>query len=582
MMPAAIHWVHRTGGRLVTRRAALRLSQRDLSASASQASLRDFIRDAATTATSAGTASTAATEILPPYLGTAGLREARLARPPKRIYVETYGCQMNFGDTEIVLGILEGARGYCRAERVDEADVVLLMTCAIRENAESKIWHRLDQLAQLERRRRGGLIVGVLGCMAERLKTHLMETKRNVDIVCGPDSYRDLPRLLEDAEEGIQGINVMLSADETYADIAPVRVAPTKRSAFVSIMRGCNNMCAFCIVPFTRGRERSRPICSILDEVRRLSDAGVREITLLGQNVNSYCDESLLTSLPPGSPPSTDDGALTPGFKAVYRTRPGGERFASLLDKVSQVNPEIRIRFTSPHPKDFPDDLLYLMRDRANICKQIHLPAQSGSTAVLERMRRGYSREAYLALVDHIRAILPQVSLSSDFIAGFCGETEQDHRDTVELIRQVEYDMAYMYAYSMREKTMAHRRYTDDVPEAVKQQRLSEIITTFYSILNRRAADSIGTRQVVLVEGFSKKSNAHLAGKTDGGRTVVFPPREMHDAAHGGERPPVPGDYVLVEVEAVRGSTPIGRPVRFTRLSSAEGAEGHGLRPANA
>lgn len=505
----------------------LRLMQAGRRASTLGPGLKDFMGAPADTA--------GAEEIyspFPPYT----------APPPlKRVHVETYGCQMNFSDTEIVLGILEGSKAYVRAGSVEDADVVLLMTCAIRENAESKIWGRLDALRSHERQTKRELIVGVLGCMAERLKHEVLERKRNVDVVCGPDAYRDLPRLLRSAEAGQTGVNVVLSFDETYADVAPVRIDAAKKSAFISIMRGCNNLCTYCIVPFTRGRERSRPADSVVQEARMLQEQGVREITLLGQNVNSYLD----TTAGGGAAAP----ALSAGFTSICRPRQGGLGFPELLDRVSAAVPGVRIRFTSPHPKDFPDDLLHLMRERSNICKQIHLPAQSGSSAVLDRMRRGYTREAYLRLVERIRGIMPEVTLSSDFIVGFCGETEQDHRDTLALVRQVDYDMAYMFAYSLREKTAAHRRYADDVPEATKQARLRELIDTFYGGLRRKAQQLVGRRELVLVEGPSRKDRALFAGRSDGNRSVVFSSPE----------PLAPGAYVDVLITHVSGATPVGR-----------------------
>lgn len=462
---------------------------------------------------------------------------------PRRIYIETYGCQMNFNDTEIVLGILGKHGGFVRADAPENADVVLLMTCAIRENAETKIWNRLDVLRSLERKLGRNLVIGVLGCMAERLKEDIMEKKRYVDVVCGPDAYRSLPGLLQAADSGQQGINVVLSFDETYADVAPVRIDHNSKSAFISIMRGCDNMCSYCIVPFTRGRERSRPIDSIVNEAISLRDQGVKEITLLGQNVNSYRDQSSQSF---GAEPTN----LSSGFKSIYRPKVGGLRFSDLLEKVADAVPEVRIRFTSPHPKDFPDELLYLMRDKGNICNQIHLPAQSGSNHVLEKMRRGYTSEAYLELVDHIRSIIPQVSLSSDFIVGFCGETDSDHGQTLDLVRQVDYDMIYMFAYSMREKTMAHRRYNDDVLEAVKQQRLRELIDLFYSGLAKKVQRTIGSTEQILVEGPSKKNSEMLAGRTDGNKTVVFSPPKNRSIS--------PGDVITVRITDVSGSTPIG------------------------
>jgi MiaB/RimO family radical SAM methylthiotransferase len=339
-------------------------------------------------------------------------------------------------------------------------------------------------------------------------------------------------------------------------------------------MRGCNNMCAFCIVPFTRGRERSRPLASIIDEIKLLSDEGVKEVTLLGQNVNSYHDESQSLDV------ARNDSNLlnispdmSRGFSSVFKRNKHdqGIRFTELLDRVSLVDPTMRIRFTSPHPKDFPDDLLFLMRDRPNICKQIHLPAQSGSTSVLERMRRGYTSDAYLELVNHIRSIIPDVHLSSDFISGFCGETDSEHQETVELIRNVNYDMAYMFSYSMREKTMAHRRFIDDVPETVKSTRLAEIITLFYSKLTEKTVKYYTCRrEIILVEGFSKKSNNQLCGRSDGGRMVIF---ENTAVKIGGSESdimikPIAGDYVLVEITKVIGATPVGEPIEILKSPS--------------
>ncbi|XP_023223507.1 CDK5 regulatory subunit-associated protein 1-like [Centruroides sculpturatus] len=324
----------------------------------------------------------------------------------RKVYIQTYGCQMNVNDTEIVWAILEKA-GYCKVDSKEFADVILVVTCAIREGAEQKIWHLLDYLKSLKRKRKSKfpLKVGVLGCMAERLKMKLLEADKAVDIVAGPDSYRDLPRLLSLADDGQEAVNVILSLEETYADITPVRINPNSPSAFVSIMRGCDNMCSYCIVPFTRGRERSRPVSSILDEIRQLSDKGIKEVTLLGQNVNSYRDisEANFTI----SETSLNTSKLAEGFRTLYKPKVGGLRFADLLEKASSINPNIRIRFTSPHPKDFPDEVLQIIQDRPNICNSLHLPAQSGNTQVLERMRRGYTREAYLNLVHHIRNKIP-------------------------------------------------------------------------------------------------------------------------------------------------------------------------------
>ncbi|KAI9141990.1 hypothetical protein BKA69DRAFT_1028046 [Paraphysoderma sedebokerense] len=471
-----------------------------------------------------------------------------------KFFVEVYGCQMNTNDTEILNSILQKS-GFERTLELDSADAIFLMTCAIRENAESKIWHRLRALKSLKTKRSSGSRppkIGVLGCMAERLKEKLLEHDKLVDIVAGPDSYRSIPYLLSLSENTHQGVaNVMLSADETYADIMPLRLNEDSVTAHLSIMRGCQNMCSFCIVPFTRGIERSRQISSILDEVRYLSDQGVKEVTLLGQNVNSYRDTST-DSLPSPFPlNSSSSTSLSPGFTTIYKQKEGGRRFAELLYQVAKVDPEMRIRFTSPHPKDFPDELLFVINEFDNICKQIHIPAQSGSTEVLKRMRRGYTREAYLSLVDRMKSIIPGVSLSTDIIAGFCGETEQEHEDTVSLMKAVKYDMAFMFHYSMRPKTHAHRNYTDDVPLPVKLRRLNEIIETFHSIARPKNAKLVGSTQLVLTERPSKRDEKMWSGKLDGGIRVNFGVGDVP----GIEGKVVPGseqlkrgDYVAVRV----------------------------------
>ncbi|XP_057280753.1 mitochondrial tRNA methylthiotransferase CDK5RAP1 isoform X1 [Pezoporus wallicus] len=482
-----------------------------------------------------------------------------------RVYLETYGCQMNVNDTEIAWAILQKS-GYTRTKQLDEADVILLVTCSIREKAEQAIWNRLRHLSALKARRQqqagSPLRIGILGCMAERLKEEILHREKLVDIVAGPDAYRDLPRLLAVAESGQQAANVLLSLDETYADILPVQTSAGGTTAFVSIMRGCDNMCSYCIVPFTRGRERSRPIASILQEVRMLSDQGVKEVTLLGQNVNSFRDMSEVQFQSAAAP------GLSRGFSTVYRAKPGGLRFAHLLDQVSRIDPEMRIRFTSPHPKDFPDEVLQLIQERHNICKQLHLPAQSGSTRVLEAMRRGYTREAYLELVHHVRDSIPGVSLSSDFIAGFCGETEEDHQQTVSLLQDVRYNVGFLFAYSMREKTRAFHRLQDDVPAEVKQRRLQELIAVFREEAARANEAMVGQCQLVLVEGPSKRSALELCGRNDGNIKVIFPDAEVEDAAGCQALARAqPGDYVLVKVTSASSQTLRGVPLRRTTLS---------------
>ncbi|RKP24389.1 CDK5 regulatory subunit-associated protein 1, partial [Syncephalis pseudoplumigaleata] len=494
-----------------------------------------------------------------------------------KYYIEVYGCQMNFNDTEVLMAVMNEA-GYTRTKLLDEANIVFLVTCSIRENAEKKIWQRLRELKHLKtgKNRDRPPLIGVLGCMAERLKGELLEKEKLVDVVCGPDAYRrTVPHLLSMTQEMNRGIaNVMLSADETYADIMPVRLDQNSTSAYISIMRGCNNMCAFCVVPFTRGTERSRSIDSILAEVQALSEQGVKEVTLLGQNVNSYRDTSTLAlsmSTNSGSTLSND------GFRTIYRRKEGGLRFTELLDKVSRVNPNMRFRFTSPHPKDFPVDLLQLIADRPNICANLHLPAQSGSTTTLARMRRGYSREAqvstrahYLALVDTVRATIPNVTLSSDFITGFCDETEEEHRDTVSLMAQVGFDMAYMFAYSMREKTHAHRRMKDNVPEDVKLRRLSEIIGTFHEAAHKNNRARVGQqRELVLVDGTSRRDAHRLRGRTDGNHKVIFDQVAIPDrlsSEPGAHVIPQPGDYVEVITTDATSTSFQGIPLARTDL----------------
>ncbi|XP_053849155.1 mitochondrial tRNA methylthiotransferase CDK5RAP1 isoform X4 [Vidua macroura] len=483
-----------------------------------------------------------------------------------KVYLETYGCQMNVSDTEIAWAILQ-KNGYARTKELEEADVVLLVTCSVREKAEQAIWNRLQHLKALKARRpraRAPLRVGILGCMAERLKEEILHREKLVDVVAGPDAYRDLPRLLAVAESGQQAANVLLSLDETYADILPVQTSAGGTTAFVSIMRGCDNMCSYCIVPFTRGRERSRPIASILQEVRMLSDQGVKEVTLLGQNVNSFRDLSEVQFQSVAAP------GLSRGFRTVYKAKAGGLRFSHLLDQVSRIDPEMRIRFTSPHPKDFPDEVLQLIQERHNICKQLHLPAQSGSTRILEAMRRGYTREAYLELVHHVRDSIPGVSLSSDFIAGFCGETEEDHLQTVSLLREVRYNIGFLFAYSMRQKTRAHHRLQDDVPADVKKRRLEQLIAAFREEAARANAALVGQAQLVLVEGPSKRSASELCGRNDGNIKVIFPDTELEDAAKcGAPGRAQPGDYVMVKVTSASSQTLRGVPLCRTTLSRA-------------
>ncbi|XP_011875974.1 PREDICTED: CDK5RAP1-like protein isoform X2 [Vollenhovia emeryi] len=462
------------------------------------------------------------------------------------LYFEIYGCQMNVNDADVIWSVLK-SHGYKHTKCLDDADIVLLVTCSIRDNAEQKVWNKLQNLNGVRRRRERmagrPMKIGLLGCMAERLKTKILDRGKLVDVIAGPDSYKDLPRLLA-ATDDEAAINVMLSFDETYADVMPVRLNQDSTSAYISIMRGCDNMCTFCIVPFTRGRERSRPIASILDEVRQLSDQGVKEITLLGQNVNSYRDLSRSEFVP-----ANTETRHAKGFKTVYKNKIGGLRFSDLLDKVSLIDPEIRIRFTSAHPKDFPDEVLHLIAERPNICKQINLPAQSGNSSVLERMRRGYTREAYLDLVYHIRDILPNIYLSSDFIAGFCGETEKEFQDTLSLIEEVKYNNAYLFAYSMRERTAAHRRYEDDVESHIKIERTSRMIALYRKEVDKLNKAQIGQHQLVLVEGASRRSDKKFQARNDGNTKVLLPSTVIPVARHSNATREIQtGDYVIVQI----------------------------------
>eukprot|EP00058_Branchiostoma_floridae_P004291 XP_002589779.1 hypothetical protein BRAFLDRAFT_125887 [Branchiostoma floridae] len=505
----------------------------------------------------------------------------------RKVYFETYGCQMNVSDTEIAWSVLKDS-GYQRTESVNDADVILAVTCAIRENAEQKIWTRLQEFRAMKTRRNKSrpLKVGVLGkencvdilrCMAERLKKDLLEREKSVDLIAGPDAYRDLPRLLSVTESGQQAANVVLSLDETYADVMPVRMNAGAPTAFVSIMRGCDNMCSYCIVPFTRGRERSRPIKSILEEVRALSGQGVKEVTLLGQNVNSYRDMSEQQHQLADSPTN-----LSAGFGTIYRKKKGGLRFSALLDRVAQVDPEMRIRFVSPHPKDFPDEVLQLIRDRPNICNHLHLPAQSGSSQVLQSMRRNHTREAYLELVQHVKKVIPDVSLSSDFIVGFCGETEDDHNQTLSLARLVRYDNAYLFAYSMRKKTHAYHKLMDDVPADVKQRRLAELINVCRQGMAEANAEKIGQVHLVLVEGVSKKSASDLAGRNDGNTKVIIPNMDIPDEVGGQKSSPMKtGDYVAVKITSYTSQVLKGIPLAHTSLQGFRYMELQGQRAVN-
>ena len=450
----------------------------------------------------------------------------------KQYYIESYGCAMNFSDSEIIGSILN-AHGYGITKDEFEADVVFLNTCAIRENAEKTIRDRLNQLRN-NKKKNSDLIIGVLGCMAERLKTKLLEEEKLVDVVAGPDAYRDLPKLIAEVEQGNKAINVLLSREETYAEISPLRLNTNGVSAFVSIMRGCDNMCSFCVVPFTRGRERSRQPESIIAEIKQLSEAGYKEVTLLGQNVDSY--------LWFGGGPKVEFKQATEEQKANAVT------FAMLLEQVALVDSNMRIRFSTSHPKDICDDVLYTMSKYDNICKYIHLPAQSGNTRILEAMNRTYTREWYLDKVKRIKEIIPNCGISCDIIAGFCSETEEEHQDTLSLMQASRFDFSYMYKYSERPGTLAQKKMTDDVPEAVKSRRLTEIIALQNQLSLENNQAYIGKVVRVLADGLSKKSDQDLSGRNDQNIKVVFPKGD-HQI----------GDFVDVLIERVTVTTLIGK-----------------------
>ncbi|MGA0257648.1 MAG: tRNA (N6-isopentenyl adenosine(37)-C2)-methylthiotransferase MiaB [Saprospiraceae bacterium] len=442
----------------------------------------------------------------------------------KKFYIESYGCAMNFSDSEIVASIL-AQEGYGSTSQLEEADLILVNTCSIREKAEDTVRKRLSVFNKVKEEKPGTL-VGVLGCMAERLKKKLLDQEKLVDIVVGPDAYRDLPKLIHGAEDGERGVNVLLSREETYADISPLRLDTNGICGFISIMRGCDNMCSFCVVPFTRGRERSRDAFSIVAEAQDLYDQGYRDVTLLGQNVDSYKWEN------------PDTG------KTVS--------FADLLVMVAGVHPDLRIRFSTSHPKDITDEVLYAIRDYENICKYIHLPVQSGNSRILELMNRTYDREWYDAKVKRIYEIVPDCTISSDIICGFCSETEEEHQDTLDVIRKSKYSLSYMFYYSERPGTMAARKYEDDVPLEVKKRRLNEVIALQMQVAHDHNKADIGKTFKVLIEGDSKRSDKDFKGRTSQFKVVVFPKTENLKK----------GDYVDVKIKEVTSSTLIGEIVK--------------------
>ncbi|PJJ83823.1 tRNA (N6-isopentenyl adenosine(37)-C2)-methylthiotransferase MiaB [Mucilaginibacter auburnensis] len=444
----------------------------------------------------------------------------------RKLYIESYGCAMNFSDSEIVASILS-EQGFETTGDFNSADVVFINTCSIRENAETRVRNRLKEF-KTAKSKNPGMVVGVLGCMAERLKAKFLEEEKLVDVVVGPDAYRDLPNLIDQVDSGQKAVNVLLSREETYADINPVRLNSNGINAFVSIMRGCDNMCSFCVVPFTRGRERSRDPFSIVKESTDLFNAGYREVTLLGQNVDSY--------------------------KWASEDETEKVNFANLLEMVALINPDLRVRFSTSHPKDITDEVLYTMAKHDNICKYIHLPVQSGNSRVLELMNRTYDREWYINRIDAIRRIMPECAISTDVITGFCSETDEEHKETVSMMEYVKYDFAYMFMYSERPGTLAAKRYADDIPEPVKAARLTEIVALQQQHSHQRLQAQIGKVQRVLIEGFSKKSKNDYAGRTDQNAMMVFPVDERYK----------PGQYVNVMAERCTTATLMGRIIPQT------------------
>lgn len=438
----------------------------------------------------------------------------------RKVYIETYGCQMNVADSEVVISILTN-KGFQHTQDINEAGLILINTCSIRENAEQRIWSRLKTVSNLKKRRKD-ILIGLIGCMAERLKEKVIETDHLVDLVVGPDAYRELPSLVMEAESGHKAVNVLLSREETYADISPVRMDKNGVTSFVSIMRGCNNMCAYCVVPYVRGGERSRNPESILNEVRDLWNKGYREVTLLGQNVDSY----------------------------TWEINGHQMNFPELLENVALINPLLRVRFSTSHPKDISDNLLLTISKHQNICKHIHLPAQSGSSRILKLMNRDYTREWYMERIRAIRRIIPGCSVSTDMIAGFCTETEEDHELSLSLMEWAEYDFAYMFKYSERPGTRAARKYKDDVTEEIKTRRLNEIIALQNRLSARSKKQDVGRIFDVLIEDYSKRSADHLSGRTSQNKVVVFP-------ANGHRK----GEYVNVRIDRCTSATLIGNSV---------------------
>jgi tRNA-2-methylthio-N6-dimethylallyladenosine synthase len=477
----------------------------------------------------------------------------------RKLYIESYGCAMNFSDSEIVASILLD-QGFETTADFTSADVIFINTCSIRENAEQRVRNRLKEFAGAKLNN-PGMVVGVLGCMAERLKSKFLEEEKLVDVVVGPDAYRDLPNLIEQVDGGQRAVNVLLSREETYADINPVRLNSNGINAFVSIMRGCDNMCSFCVVPFTRGRERSRDPRSVINECTELFNRGYREVTLLGQNVDSYKWNK------EGEKPKAEDEKPVLGMDLLEKVLASGEdlgeinthvlkedgvvTFAGLLEMVALISPELRVRFSTSHPKDITDDVLYAINKYENICNYIHLPIQSGNSRVLKLMNRTYDRDWYIDRINAIRRIIPGCAISTDVITGFCTETEEEHQDTLSMMDFVHFDFAYMFMYSERPGTLAAKRYTDDIPDEVKRSRLKEIVAKQQEHSFIRLQAQVGKVQKVLIEGFSKKSKNDYCGRSDQNAMVVFPVDERYK----------PGQYVHVLAERSTTATLIGKVI---------------------
>jgi tRNA-2-methylthio-N6-dimethylallyladenosine synthase len=473
--------------------------------------------------------------------GTSLILEYKAANT-KKLFIESYGCAMNFSDSEIVASILT-EQGYNTTQNLEEADLVLVNTCSIRDKAEQTVRKRLEKYNAVKRSINPGMKVGVLGCMAERLKDQFLEQEKIVDMVVGPDAYKDLPNLLKEVEEGRDAINVILSKDETYGDIAPVRLNSNGVNAFVSITRGCDNMCTFCVVPFTRGRERSREPQSILEEIKDLWDRGFKEICLLGQNVDSYLWYG---------------GGLKKDFvKATEMQKATATDFAQLLEQCAIAFPKMRFRFSTSNPQDMHEEVLHVIAKYDNVCNYIHLPVQSGSTRILKEMNRQHTREEYMALIDKIKRILPGCSISQDLIAGFPTETEEDHQDTLSLMEYVEYDFGYMFSYSERPGTLAARKMEDDVPEAIKKRRLQEIVDLQQKLSEKRTKRFMGETVEVLIEKESKKSNQHWCGRNSENVVTVFPKGDYKV-----------GEFVMVKVNDCTTATLIGEAVGYSEMQN--------------